>query len=69
MNTHPTVTRSVVTRASRVFDLDVSMLGDLRQFLRETEEIPGSARIRISDVPQVAGPAMRVTITHEEDAK
>ena len=68
MSIHPTVTRSVVTRASRVFSLNVSMLGDLRQFLRETEEIPGSARISISNVPQVIGPAVRVTITHEEDA-
>src|SRR5699024_12547763 len=65
----PAVTRSVVTRASRLFDLDTALLADLRAFLRETEEIPGDAQIRISDMPQVVGPLYRITITHTEDAR
>ena len=69
MTTHPAVARSIVTRASRTFDLSRAMLGDLRQFLRETEEIPGDARLRIDDVVQVAGPLYRISITHEEDAE
>ena len=69
MTTHPAVTRSVVTRASRLFDLNTALLADLRAFLRETEEIPGDARIRISDMPEVVGPLYRITITHTEDAQ
>lgn len=69
MNTRPAVTRSVVTRAARTFDLGTAMLGDLRQFLRDTEEIPDDARLHIDDVVQVVGPLYRISITHEEDAK
>ena len=69
MTTRPAVTRSIVTRASRTFDLSTATLGDLRQFLRDTEEIPSDARLFIGDVAQIVGPLYRISITHEEDAK
>lgn len=46
MNTHP-ITRTIVTKSDIALNTRTATLDDLRAFVRDTESMDGTARVRI----------------------